>query len=766
MIQAPFLWLALSFAAGVILRAGYNSVWIWPLLSAVSISLFFLRNQKYFYPALYAGLMLFGMICADLDHHPAPSVLRSKIEKQGTESFFAIKGKVVTEPEAKIYGRKQTVSFIFEVSRVMRWEKSRPVLRQKAKGRIQVFLNQPGALPQSGDSLRLWGRFEELPPVLNPGGFDYREYLRARDVDYIFNAYGAKSVKLLKPARLSNPARFLSAVRQSIRSRSDALFSLKESLLIRALILGDRKNLRGPVLDDFLKTGTTHLLAISGLNISMVAGSFYLILIVLRAGQKKAAFLALLLAVFQTAVGGFGIPVQRAGIMACLGFLALMAERERSSINLFSFAFFVLLLLDTRNLESISFQLSFLSLFCLILFTRLWNPKWHWAEAWASSAAVLAGTFPAVLYHFSTFSPIGIAANVLAIPLFHFVLLTGCLALLFGSIPVFGLFLKMTCGFFLKLGLEWIHFCASADWGYFFLPKPSWGIMLFYYGCLAALTASWFIPSPKRRILRGMALAGWIAATVLFFVPKPRDGFSAVFFSAGSNEIAHLAFGPGNHWLVNSGRTFPGDQAQWILHPYLRGEGIKSLKGILFSDDRKRHTAGYETLKRSFLFQYQASPAEEKGTQKSSSKRFFLHGGDSVEMPEGGRVAILSHAKSKLLFRVEAEGRSFLFLPDLSVDVFEKLKQSKGRRTDILVLPSMRDGGSTMLKSFLTVTEAKAVIAPRIDSGLREILAERDLDWMDLSAQGALSVQIRKENGKPGKIEMARFLFPDRKVFL
>lgn len=765
MIQNPFIWTALSFTAGILLQPFYSrSFFLWPSLFCVLVALFFLRGRKIFWVFLFFGFVLLGMIYSDLDHNPQPSTLKREIEIQGTENFFAVTGKVNTEPEMKIYGRKQTVSFTFETRQIVRWEKTKQASRKRVRGKMKVFLNQPGRIPEIGDTLRLWGRFEVLPSVLNPGGFNYQAYLKAQDIDFLFNSYGPKSIRLLESGNPWDLRLMLSRMRQAIRVRIQDLFDEKQSLLIRALILGDRKNLKGALLEDFLKTGTTHLLAISGLNISMVAGSFYLVLIMLQVSQKKAALLALFLAMIQTAVGGFGVPVQRAGIMACLGFLSLILERERSSLNLFLLAYLVLLLADTRNLQSISFQLSFLSLFCLILFTRLWNQKWSWAEAWASSAAVLTGTFPVVLYHFSTFSPIGIAANVLAVPLFHFVLLTACLSLLFGGVPWLGFGLKIICSLFLKLGLAWIHFCASADWGYYFLPRPSTEKIIFYYASLAGLVVSFILRHPKRRLLRVIGAVFWCSSAVLFFIPKPGQNFRAVFFSAGSNEAAYLAFGSGNHWLINSGRTFPGDQAQWILQPYLRSEGIKDLKGILFTDYRKRHTAGFETLRRSFRFQYRIYPVPGKGQPPLTSEVSLLGQGDLIHMPEGGRVEILSHSRGRFLFRVRVQGRSMIFLPDLSLEIFQKLKETKDRKTDILMLPSLEDPEPPLLKSILTLVSPRAVISPR--GSPKALVEERGILFFDLNAEGAVTLEMETEAAGHSKILMTPYLFPEKKSLI
>lgn len=143
MIQAPFIWIALSFTAGILLQPFYFRGLVWPFLLSVAAGLFFLKGRKLFGVFLCAGFVLLGMVNADLDRNPVPTSLKKEIEKQGVENFFAVIGKVSTEPESKIHGRKQSVSFIFESSSVVRWEKQKASPRRNARGKIQVFMNQP-----------------------------------------------------------------------------------------------------------------------------------------------------------------------------------------------------------------------------------------------------------------------------------------------------------------------------------------------------------------------------------------------------------------------------------------------------------------------------------------------------------------------------------------------------------------------------------------------------------------------------------------------
>ena len=98
---------------------------------------------------------------------------------------------------------------------------------------------------------------------------------------------------------------------------------------------------------------------------------------------------------------------------------------------------FALILMDTKSLESVSFQLSFLSVFALILSGRMINQRWQWADCLTTILSLLMLAFLIVLFYFNIFSPISILANLLAVPLFHFSLLAILSYLVFFYIPFF-----------------------------------------------------------------------------------------------------------------------------------------------------------------------------------------------------------------------------------------------------------------------------------------------------------------------------------------
>ena len=135
----------------------------------------------------------------------------------------------------------------------------------------------------------------------------------------------------------------------------------------------------------------------------MIAGTFYLMFLFSGLGYRKTALLTILIVIVYVGLAGAGIPDQRAGYGSVLVLLGVLIGRPANLLNALCFAFFMLLLWNPKSLWNIGFQLSFLSVFSLMLILPLLSRWSAWTLSLGSSLAVLFGTFPVVLYHFNIF---------------------------------------------------------------------------------------------------------------------------------------------------------------------------------------------------------------------------------------------------------------------------------------------------------------------------------------------------------------------------
>ena len=315
------------------------------------------------------------------------------------------------------------------------WVETSGLLLVRAKPSIPMIEERSPPFFRYGDTLVLKGNLEQ-PPVLEE--FDWREHLAREGVHYL----------MFRPeVELTDGGGGVRALGWVYRVREEMAASLGRSLpeprasLAQALLLGIRGGLPSELREDFAKTGTTHLIAISGLHVGILVGLVSLGSAALLGRRGQIYIVIPLLFVWGYAVlTGFSPPVARAAIMASLYLWAIFLGRQRSGLTALSAAAALMVTIDPDLLEEVSFQLSFVAMAGLLLLgpwfragglrlvARYWEPEgvvWSgvvkfFVEASAISLAVILATFPIVGFNFQFLSPVGLPATVFVLPALPF----------------------------------------------------------------------------------------------------------------------------------------------------------------------------------------------------------------------------------------------------------------------------------------------------------------------------------------------------------
>ncbi|HXV27404.1 MAG TPA: ComEC/Rec2 family competence protein [bacterium] len=752
-MKCPAFWMGLGLCLGIIAEhlklipaeaafAGF--LFVLPLL-------WFSRGRRTFLFCLVLSLSFLGFLSAGFDGKRPPNAV-----EQWTGRKVNLEGIVQTEPEIKTHGKKRTLSFVLS-SRNLMMKGGGEFF--ETQGNVQVFLFQPENIPKAGDRVRLWGSLEKARPVLNPGGFDYGKYLAQHKNFAIFNGFGRYSIRILGN-EASPVQRYLYKFRRKIIQKIDALYPENSAVLFRALILGLRKNVPGSLRDDLLKTGTAHLLAISGLHIALVAGNVYFLLILLRASQKLAAAAGLVTAIGYVFLASSGIPVLRAGLMASAVFIGLLIERENHFLNSFFMAFFILLCLEPASLFQISFQLSFLSVFSLVYLLPSFFKSGQFKETSGHSAGVMLGTFPVVIYYFYVFSPISLLANLIAVPMFSLALCSAFVSLVLSEVPLLGGLMAKCAAGLIQWGLAWIHGLAALKQGFIYLQPPSVGHLLIYY---LFLSLSWAIQFSKKTFpygLRALAASCWLVSLGSFFLPAAGVDFSLTLFAAGRNDIAHLRWGRDIHWLINTGRGKPSDQGRWIVTPYLRHQGVNHLTGIFVTDCYARHSGGLSNILNNFSLDYLVHPAIMPPHCQNNFPKFPrsvnqrpLHAGAKIRVLKKGKIEILGMVKNQTVFKVQQGAWSFLFLPSMDEKLLEILEARRHslQKIDIVIFPPIQKTGSApdfgFYDKLLDRIDPQYVVSPLPQKGLEDVLTVRGIRFLSLPELGAIQFQVGANSG-------------------
>ena len=225
----------------------------------------------------------------------------------------------------------------------------------------------------------------------------------------------------------------------------------EEYAVLAAMTLGDKSCLTKSLRKVYSQTGTSHVLALSGLHLSIVFSILLLTFGLFRINRWVSYWLTLLVLWCFVVLVGMPVSVVRAAIMLSMGSIALLLHRRAASLSALSLAAVVVLVLNPESLWDVSFQLSFMAVLSLVvmepLVEGLWYPRlrvvaWLWSTTRTSVIAQL-GTAPLVVYYFGNLSVYFLPANLLVSLL---------------SMPL----LLLSFFFFLSLPLQWAHLvCVS-----------------------------------------------------------------------------------------------------------------------------------------------------------------------------------------------------------------------------------------------------------------------------------------------------------------
>ncbi len=493
--------------------------------------------------------------------------------------------------------RERATVFAFEITD-SRSELNSPLPRQ-------VRLSWYGAAPaiHSGQHWALTVRLKRPSGMRNPGGFDHERWLFQQGyaaTGSVRNPGEAQRLPLDPPART-----MIDRLRASlIDTLQTALPDAHYRGIILALSVGYRGEITRAQWQTLTSTGTNHLLAISGLHVSLLAGIGYLLtatvwrfaltpLCLWLPAQRAGLLGALAFGFAYALLAGFAIPTQRALIMLSVALIALWFGRGRQPWNVLSLALMAVLLWDPRAVLAGGFWLSF-AVVAIILYglggrtQQAGKIRTAWQVHWVSAV----GLIPLTILWFQSASLISPLANLVAVPWVSFlvvpVVLMGVLVVHIHEALGIGL---LTLADALICGLWWfMEWLESWPGAHYYLDAPLGALLLGLLGVL------WLL-APK-----GMP-ARWLGLVMLLpvvFVQRdlPQHGeFRLIMLDVGQGLA--MVVKTRQHTLVyDTGPMFSAsfDTGAAVVVPYLRYAGRAHIHRLLISHGDSDHSGGTQSV--------------------------------------------------------------------------------------------------------------------------------------------------------------------------
>jgi competence protein ComEC len=415
---------------------------------------------------------------------------------------------------------------------------------------------------------------------------------------------------------------FAERLRGGARSRVDALFA-GESALAASVLLAQRDGLDRDVRERFARAGLSHLLAISGLHVGLICGILLLTGSLLRLGRAWTAVFAAIGTVVYVLLLGAPHSAVRAALQLVLLLAATMLQRPTRPESLVAAAALLILVKDPGALLSPGFQLSFAGVAGLLALrppllrllegrARDADPgrvrRWL-ADALATSIAATLATAPVVAWHFGQVAPIGIAANLVAIPLLSLALPALALALLVGlAWPAAGAFLAGP-GVLALAALDRVAALAAAVPGAAVAVHGSTALLL-----TGALVAGYWASSRLGQVRPGIRGGAWVAVVTAVVIAAtlrpPSDRVEIHVIDVGQGDAIALRSPAGRWLLVDAGLAGRGfDAGERRVVPYLARRGVRRLEGLVLTHPHLDHMGGAGAVIRTLRPRWVGDPA-------------------------------------------------------------------------------------------------------------------------------------------------------------
>ncbi len=487
-----------------------------------------------------------------------------------------------------------------------------------------------------GDFIRFHCVLKKIHSFQNPGGFDYERYLNRQGIyatGFIANSSGIITLR-------ENSASYLKLQLELFRIYLKQIIYKNapspQREVIEAMTIGNQTGIPADIRDNFNKTGTSHLLSISGLHIGMVAAiAFFFISILLKSSEylmlrlniiKVAAAAAFILVLIYALIAGMGVTVFRAALMALVFLVALIFGIQRDLYNTLALAGLIILVITPEALFDISFQLSFLAVLSMIyIVPRFSNLPWQkipFLPAWTQiiirylymsilvCLAATIGTLPLIIFHFNRLSSVTIIANLITVPLLGTLTLAIAMLFLLAAFfsPVLAGFIIKIASFFVQISLEIINNLAALPWSSFSFTRPNiLEISVFYLFLILLIQFADIKRGNANKngyFLRHFSILRFsLILVVIFFIidgiylnwkDKLNPNLRITALDVGQGSALLVRFPGGQNTLIDGGGFADSsfDTGKMIIAPYLYAERINKIDRVILTHPHPDHMLG------------------------------------------------------------------------------------------------------------------------------------------------------------------------------
>ncbi|OET19215.1 DNA internalization-related competence protein ComEC/Rec2 [Listeria monocytogenes] len=538
----------------------------------------------------------------------------------------------------------------------------------------------------------------------NQNQFNYQTYLKNQNVHYILRASNLAISNQFSPS-------FLMRI-QNIRLKIITHLTEKTAPTISpyclALISGEKNGFSPEMYEVYQQMGVVHLLAISGLHVNLLIGAIYFLLLKFGITRERAITCLLVFLPFYVILTGANPPVIRAATMTALLLLSEKYTTKWSSFSAICLSFILFFLLQPYVMKEVGFQLSYAVSFGIILSSRhiLTKQQNAFTKSLAISFISTIMSSAVMMYHFYSFSWIGIFFNLIYVPIFTIIILPGCLTvfvLSFFSTEILH-FPEAMLTFLIQLVEKLTYIFAKIPHQTIVTGRPKPVILVLIIITIIIFFNQW----QKKKFPLGIFICFCFLCYLASFNLSGKVSFIDV--GQGDSILIQLPYKQGNY-LIDTGGQLPFEKEAWAkkrkpftiggstLTPVLKSKGINRLDKVIITHSDADHMEGLDDLQKNITINelIYAKGAENKPIMKEALDA----------MPKVKQTIILAGAKWQI-----GENRFECLYPN---------KAGEGGNDDSIVLKAVLDGKIWLFTGDLEANGEKSISEQPIQADILKV---------------------------------------------
>ncbi len=512
-----------------------------------------------------------------------------------------------------------------------------------------------------GDHIAFQGTLQPFQLQAAKGTFNEFNYWKVRGYDYKCFTDKITITEKTKNSFFNS----LYNCKNKLENIYDKIFPMQEAGVIKAMLIGDKGDVTELTRYIYKQAGIAHILAISGLHISIISMSaYYFFANILKQSRRKSSAIAIAVLPFFILITGFSPSAVRAAIMVMVGLMGNLFFRSGDSINNVGIAAVLILCIQPLYLWDIGFQLSFVTVTGIIIGME-WMEQLDGISDWIKNSVGVSffatiSSLPVTAYYFHSFSMAGFIINLVVVPLMEVLLIMGIITVIVGcfSIQTASIFGGIVF-YILQLYEAICIYVAKLPW-----TTISIGKITAISAILCYIILMWIYFNPIKTVL-DKGILGFLLLLLFFSFTGNRLFFhqnTIAFLDVGQGDSAVITTYDSKAFVIDGGgqyqKLFGHNTGKEVVIPYLEYQGIPEIDGLFLTHMDRDHGEGvlelmtYMPVKKVFISDYHFEKSDFYYSflniaMDKNVPVFLLKAGDTTELSTNMKISCLYPMKDE-----------------------------------------------------------------------------------------------------------------------